>query len=364
MSDCPPTDNALGDGSKQQQHAQNSGRELPINYPTPERKGSTRTMQMEREVLPLIVPVDIRLRDEDVLNDDNWRTWKIRILHLLSINDLHKYPLSLVKKPSRRREPDEYATWEALDQSAFSIIFNNISSSQCHRIPGILGTELLTSAQIWESLCQVHEPPLSLCTSTMELRRLYITRAGEHSDMAKHLVDMQTLRLRLSDVDHHLRDDEFFNNLLITSLPESWYNFAITVFGVPGVPNGKQISTVQVISVLMSEYRRRTAYLKVDQLDGTQVNPPNKRKRNEELCAICRKANHTTDDCHWKQKGGYCTRCKHGGHWTRDCRVKGKGKRQANDSGTIVQVEAAPMGSDNDDNFQEVCVSAFRVLSD
>jgi hypothetical protein len=133
MSDCGqsrPTGNPPGDGCTEQQNAPNSGRKPPqsssIDYQT-ERERCL--MNSKKEIWPLTVPVDIgRLRDEDVLKDDNWRTWKIRILHLLSINDLDKYPLSLVKKPSR--PGDEYDTWRMLDEAAAHIIIDNISSSQ------------------------------------------------------------------------------------------------------------------------------------------------------------------------------------------------------------------------------------------
>ena len=160
MSDCGqsrPTGNPPGDGPMEQQNAPNSGREpsqsSSIDYSTERERCSTQEIRVQmnskKEIWPLTVPVDIgRLRDEDVLKDDNWRAWKIRILHLLSINDLDKYPLSLVKKPSR---PDEYDTWHMLDQAAAHIIIDNVSSSQFGLVPGLFWTDgqrPLSSAQI------------------------------------------------------------------------------------------------------------------------------------------------------------------------------------------------------------------------
>ena len=355
----------------QQQNDSNSGREPPqsssIDHPIKQEPLTEEIrLPMKKEISPLTVPVDIRrLRDEDVLKDDNWRTWKIRILHLLSINDLDKYPLSLVKKPSRR---DEYNTWRMLDEAAADIIIDNISSSQFGLVPGLFcmtEQKRPTSAQIWEGLCQQHEPPVSLYTSAIELRRLYTARADERSDIAKYLLDMQTLRFRLLTADHHLRDDEFFNNLLITSLPESWHSYAMSVFGIPGTPRWEQnpATTVQLISTLLSEDRRRTASEKErwDQLYRAKAGLPNKRKRDEEPCAICSKANHTTDCCHWKQRGGYCTRCQHGGHWTRNCPGKDKGKQRANNSGTMFHAVDAPMDVGTSGSSSKQCAQSNYI---
>lgn len=377
MSDCGqsrPTGNPPGDGPMEQQNAPNSGREpsqsSSIDYSTERERCSTQEIRVQmnskKEIWPLTVPVDIgRLRDEDVLKDDNWRAWKIRILHLLSINDLDKYPLSLVKKPSR---PDENDTWHMLDQAAAHIIIDNVSSSQFGLVPGLFWTDgqrPLSSAQIWEGLCQQYEPPVSPRTSVIELRRLYTARADEQSDISKYLLDMQALRFRLLTADHHLRDDEYFNSLLITSLPESWHNYAMSVFGIPGTPRWEQnpATTVQLISSLISEGRRRTACEKErrDESYRAKVSLQNKRKRDAEPCAICGKANHTTDGCRWKQKGGYCTRCQHGGHWTRNCQGKDKGKQRAGDSGMVVHAAGAPTDAGTSGSGSKQCAQSNHI---
>ena len=364
----PPTGNVPGDGSTQQKNVPNSMREPPQSSNIDYQTQRERSLSQEREISPLTVPVDVRrLRDEDVLKDDNWRTWKIRILHLLSINDLDKYPLSLVKKPSRQCEPDEYDRWRMLDQAAADIIIDNISSGQFGLVPGLFCTtgRRLTSAQIWEGLSQQYEPPLSLCTSIIELRRLYTARAEERSDIAKYLLDMETLRFRLLTADHHLRDDYYFNNLLITSLPESWHSYAMSIFGIPGTPRWEQNppTTVQLISALLSEVRRRAASEKQIRDDSyrSKVSLQNKRKRYEDPCAICYKANHTTDWCHWKQKGGYCTRCQRGGHWTRDCQGKDKGKQRASDSGNMVHAADAPMDVGKSGSGSKQCAQSNHI---
>lgn len=139
--------------------------------------------------------------------------------HTPSTLYLMDLPLSPAKESSRECEPGAYDTRQMLDQAAATIIFHCISSFRASPVARFLGMSEQVpgharSAQSWEALCQEHEPPLSPCTSmsAIELWRFYTAKAEERSDISMYLLNMQTPRLRLVNADHHLRDDEHFNN--------------------------------------------------------------------------------------------------------------------------------------------------------
>ena len=100
---------------------------------------------------------------ENVLGDDNWSAWKMRILGFLQVVDLEQYPLgqSLKNQPTARLGiRSEYAVWKTKDRVVAHVIINNMDSSQVERILGYRdrnGSELLTSAEIWQALRDHHE---------------------------------------------------------------------------------------------------------------------------------------------------------------------------------------------------------------
>ena len=267
---------------------------------------------------------------EDNLKYDNWGTWKPRILHLLDLCNLKKFPLALIKEP-RERDSEEYAVWRESDQLAALLILNNISPGRSMAIFGTHEPEGMTSAQIWEILCEKHQIQNSRAVVARQ-RKFFATTAEEGDDIMAHLHDVQTQRVELSDFGFVL-EDKIFNPMLIASLPESWSVHGSFILSV----HGRDVPTDTLISELELNHRRVSEDAKISS------------------CTICLKTNHTTDDCHWKQKGGYCTHCRFGGHWTNECRNEDKGKRKQRQnraqgvSTSASQAEDAHMDVDESD---------------
>jgi hypothetical protein len=258
-----------------------------------------------------LIEMDLHLSDEDVLQGENWICWKSRILNLLDIVDLSGYPLGKIPQPDKEREPDEYEIWDARDRGAFHILLRSISHQQLLRIP-ISYTKDMTSAELWNSLRQINENHSWLAVG-LKMRQLYSARAGEGSDIEKHLSDLQQLRFELADANHHIKDD-IFNCIVVTSLPPSWDDYTAHIRGLLSFQGETGISTPNLVSMLEHRYQHRI-----------KPSSTKKRKREGEGCGICRKDNHIADECRWKSTG-YCTHCERGGHWTRKCWSKG-GKR-------------------------------------
>ncbi len=281
---------ARGGGRTRRQNAHDS---------VPESPSSSTLLEMQGATLPRSLLSDIleqQMSSEDVLNYENWGTWKPRILHLLNLFNLKKFAFAWIKEPSER-DSEEYAVWRKSDQLATLLILNNIGSSRILDIFGTHEPDFMTSAQIWEILCEKHQMQ-AFRAVIIRLRKFFATIAEEGDDIMMHLLNVQAQRVELSYFDFVL-EDKIFNPMLIASLPESWSVHGSFILSVHGI----DVPTDTLISALELENQRRIS-------DDAKTCP----------CTICLKTNHTTDDCHWRQKGGYCTQCRFGGHWTNECR--------------------------------------------
>ncbi len=286
-----------------------------------------------------------RLRKEDILKEDNWLTWKSRVLRTLRGNGLEELVLGTWPPPDRARDPAGYSAWHALDHAVVQFLQMNISSDQLANIPGGLEingiSSITTSAHFWRSICDAYEShSYQMIINT--LRRMNRMQATESTDILRHLNEMHSLRTTLANVSYSL-DDHIFNGIVLASLPDSWDAFTTSIQGMQGIGFGNSMSTINLFNTLRSEYHRRqgTSMSALDQtyrITGGSRNSGNsrKRKRDSEPCRICGYTNHATENCKWKKQGGYCTRCRAGGHWTSRCPYnnddrkdrdrKGKGK--------------------------------------
>ena len=230
----------------------------------------------------------------------------MRILGFLQVVDLEQYPLGQSPKPS---QPHEYAVWKTKDRVVAHVIINNMDSSQVERVLGYRdtnGSELLTSAEIWQALRDHYESDADW-ELVMKLRKLRSVTDSDDFDIAERLAAVEELQMAMYNADCVMEDDKF-NRIVTASLPVSWDNYTARLLA-----QRERISTGAFIAMLRSENKRRG--------EIGDVARPKKRKRvgGGGLCSICGYNNHSTDNCRWQREGGYCTTCKRGGHWTRGC---------------------------------------------
>ncbi len=213
-----------------------------------ERRGLSHRAAVNLELREL----NLHLSDEDVLQDENWIHWKFRILSLLDMVDLSGYPLGKIPQPDRNREPEEHEIWHARDRGAFHILLSNISDKQLLHTPACRTDKDFTSAELWDSLREFNEDH-SWLTIGLKMRKLYTAQAEEGCDIEKHLSDLQQLRFELADANHRINDD-LFNCVVITSLPQSWDNYTAYIRAFQSETG---ISTPRLVCMLLFEYRRR-----------------------------------------------------------------------------------------------------------
>jgi hypothetical protein len=104
-----------------------------------------------------------------------------------------------------------------------------------------------------------------------------------------------------------LVSDEDFIMILLTSLPESWDNYTMSLFGSSG--NKPSVKSHELVAVLLEEDRRRKAH--GGESSGTALHAHAKSRGNfgddnpnkDKECFNCHKKGHVKPDC-WAKGGG------------------------------------------------------------
>lgn len=207
-------------------------------------------------------------------------------------------------KPDEQREPREYAKWQTEDRVVAHLVLNSIDSGQVERVLACRdtkkGREPLTSAEIWEALQDAHGADVHWKLA-MTFRKLFSATGA-----TARLAAIEQLQMAIVDMECAM-EDKTFNFIAAASMPAAWASWTIPLLERDGkIPKSQFIAKLKAKNAEMGE-------------SAVSVRRPNKRRRGNGLCSICRYDNHVTDDCRWKREGGYCIVCKRGGHWTKRC---------------------------------------------
>ena len=120
----------------------------------------------------------------ELLSDDNWLAWKLRITNLLTLYDVYEYVTGKQKKPAADKVA-EVSMWKKKDTVAHTLIYNNIGLAQVVHI-----TECNMSAEVWQALHEVYESHSYQAIIT-QLRNLLATHAITGADIPKHISEMK-----------------------------------------------------------------------------------------------------------------------------------------------------------------------------
>ncbi|KAF7377116.1 hypothetical protein MSAN_00130600 [Mycena sanguinolenta] len=237
------------------------------------------------------------------LNEANWVPWKRRVTAILRERRLLKIVEGTMQKPAAidpdkptKDERKERERWEELDSKAQTQIELTLSDSQMVHTAGAK-----TAAEMWSQLKQVKERSGKLGILSLR-RRLYRTIADDATDIATHVTELRRIQEELAILGSLVSDEDILM-LIISSLPESWDNFASAYLGASS--NAPTITAHEFISLVLEEHRRRlekngdgnsAMYGRAKQGDRR-----GEKKRVE--CYNCRKKGHIASDC-WSKGGG------------------------------------------------------------
>lgn len=110
-----------------------------------------------------------------------------------------------------------------------------------------------TAREMWDQLMMVKESKGHLGVLATR-RALYRATVEEGFEMVTHISKLRQLQEELH-VFGSLVSDEDFVMILLTSLPESWDNYTMSLFGSSG--NKPNVKSHELVAVLLEEDRRR-----------------------------------------------------------------------------------------------------------
>ena len=158
----------------------------------------------------------------EVLNQDNYDTWKLQMRAILIKNDAWGYVSSKIVKPEvvQGNEASQQATnnWEEADLKAQSDIVLAISSSEIKQIKGCV-----SAREIWTKLENIYQSK-GPARKVALLNHLMSLKMQDGDDAQEHSRDFFDTIDKLAELEVEINKD-LLAVLLLRSLPENFENF-------------------------------------------------------------------------------------------------------------------------------------------
>lgn len=225
---------------------------------------------------------------------ENYSTWKVKMLDILTDMGLYGYALGNVTRPADQAlQPD----WDKKDRQALSAIRLQVGDD-----PLIYICDATTSSSAWTTLADMYLPNEAIGI-VQARRKLFRAQCQEGEEISKHIRTMIHYRKELTSLGSKLSEDEFAITLL-TSLPDSWDTF------IQGVDTSSLTDSTKLIAHILKQSHRKSAKPSSD--DVALAAKFNSKPRNH---------NNTFNplsDC--------CFKCGCAGHHSHECRNSANGK--------------------------------------
>jgi hypothetical protein len=310
------------------------------------------------------------------LKEGNWVAWRSRMTTILKFQHAYGHVEGTTPKPTDSEGAEK---WCHRDLLAQILITNNISDEQMVHVNQ---DSISTAAQMWQSLCAVHEVR-GQSAITAAKRTFYGTRAADEVNIPEHIAKMCRQQNRLNQMGCQISDEEF-KSVLVMSLPQLWDHFIASYQGThvkPDKEGERGITSQELTSVLIDEYQHRLDLDDESRDRAFYAKGGNKRRKvmvhdptiddsTKKKCEICGKDNHLTSKCRFKGKPK-CGKCGKFGHTTDKCWGKNlpwkkseKGKESANIAQKDEDAEMSYIASPNVSKMNEDSASFYPWYAD
>lgn len=141
----------------------------------------------------------------ELLNKENFDTWKIQMEALLVKNDAWSYVSGETVKPEVAAGDEASATrlkkWETADRKAKSDIILSISPTELKQVKGCE-----TSREVWDKLASIYQSKGPARKATL-LKQLTLQRMEDDEDVREHLRKFFDTVDKLSDMEVTINPD-------------------------------------------------------------------------------------------------------------------------------------------------------------
>ncbi|KMQ88472.1 retrovirus-related gag-pol polyprotein [Lasius niger] len=239
----------------------------------------------------------------ELLNKENFDTWKIQMEALLVKNDAWSYVNGETVKPEIVVGDEASATrlkkWETADRKAKSDIILSISPTELKQVKGCD-----TSREVWDKLASIYQSKGPARKATL-LKQLTLQRMEDDEDVREHLRKFFDTVDKLSDMEVTINPD-LLTVMLLYSLPPRFENFRCAI------ESRDELPTPEVLRVKIAEEhdaRKNDARIAGQ---GAMIAKRSERHRNPKekkgnvasqkkpfkfKCHSCGKVGHKASDC-------------------------------------------------------------------
>jgi len=163
-----------------------------------------------------------------------------------------------------------------------------------------------SSAQLWRRLRELKEPT-GLSAITNAIAMIYETRCTEDSQIDKHITRIRNYAIQLGELGEAF-PDYLLATVYMRSLPPSYKPFVDSFWGTQTSSDLKTIKSEDVITRILSEFRRRKSDKERDDWESANSavarGKRTSKKRNPDIeCSNCHKKGHSQAQCYAKGGG-------------------------------------------------------------
>ncbi|KAF5345723.1 hypothetical protein D9757_014965 [Collybiopsis confluens] len=236
----------------------------------------------------------------------NYNVWQIKMNDILTDLGLIKYIESAVPAiSSDRSNQSEVEAWKEKDRKALSTIRLRVDDSVLVYIAGAKAAK-----EAWNTLKTMYEAAGTISIIATR-RKLFRTHCAEGADIEEHIRTLHGLEQQLANQGQPLRALEFSTTLL-TSLPDSWDQFASSIDKSTITDTVDPDSSKLIAKILEDDLRRRSKNSSSEIALSAQSGKPhhslsphphNKSKFNSNVtCYYCGRAGHIQKECRTRKR--------------------------------------------------------------
>ena len=233
------------------------------------------------------------------LNQSNFHTWKIRILHVLTLKGLENH---VTDDPTS--DPESFPQWKKRDQKAQAHIALTLSDEMLANVQ-----DVQTAKEMWKAIMNVFERH-TLLNKLSARRKFYTATMTENESVLQFSNRIRQLASTLKNMNVSVSDSEKAMALL-NGLPDEYHPLISALDSIDS--DGQELKWDHIKSrVLQEEQRIKTRH-------------ENAHAKSEAAALITKTASTTScANCHRKPSRShrFCNHCKKEGHTESKCWIK------------------------------------------
>ena len=225
-------------------------------------------------------------RIEPLTGAENYAVWKIKMMDILTGQDLWEYIDGTTTLPT---DEAQQPAWRKKDRMALSMIRLRVADKML-----VYVASSTSAKEAWDTLKSLLETQGALGI-VLARRKLFRSQCEDGTTIQEHIRTLRGYQEELHNLGQKI-DGEEFSIILLTSLPESWNNYIASI-------DTTALKDAPALIARILEHDRRLSMRNSD--DTALAGKPGKKNVNPNItCYNCGEKGHISRHCKKKSKSG------------------------------------------------------------